>query len=353
MTKPLLFTPIRIKDVTFKNRVVIAPMATDAASAGMAQDCHFAHWGGLVLGGAGCAIVEASAVTQQGRITNGDLGLWSAAHVPPLRCIATFMRTRGVVAGIQIAHGGRKASLQRPWHGNGALTAEDLARGEEKWETVAPTCEPMAAGPIVPRQLSIADLELKRHWADAAARALEAGFEVLEIHNAHGYLMHQFLSPLSNTRNDAYGGVFAGRTRFPLEVAEAVRAVWPTSKPLFLRVSAVDGIEGGWSLDDSVAYARALKARGVEVIDCSSGGLYGSATRRSAFRRSDPAARPRRAYRRRPRGSGQSGLAADGGKRARSQTGRSHGRLAGRVRLVAQASRVGDRAHSRRCGNVK
>jgi len=279
MTKPLLFTPIRIKDVTFKNRLVIAPMATYAASAGMAQDFHFAHWGRLALGGAGCVFVEATAVTEQGRITNGDLGLWSAAHVPPLRRIAVFMKTRGIVPGIQIAHAGRMASMQRPWHGNGALTAEDLARGDKAWETVAPTSEPMAAGHIVPRQLSISDLaDLKGRWADAAARALEAGFEVLEIHNAHGYLMHQFLSPLSNKRSDAYGGDFAGRTRFSLEVTEAVRAVWPTSKPLFLRVAAVDGIEGGWSLDDTVAYARELKARGVDVIDCSSGGLYGSAT---------------------------------------------------------------------------
>jgi 2,4-dienoyl-CoA reductase-like NADH-dependent reductase (Old Yellow Enzyme family) len=279
MTKPLLFTPITIKATTFKNRVAIAPMATYAASDGIAQDFHFAHWGRLVLGGAGCVFVEATAVTEQGRITNGDLGLWSAAHVPPLRRVAAFMKTRGVVPGIQIAHAGRKGSTQRPWHGNGALTPADLARGDKKWDTVAPTSEAMAAGHIVPRQLSISDLiALRRRWADAAERALEAGFEVLEIHNAHGYLMHQFLSPLSNKRNDAYGGDFGGRTRFPLEVAEAVRAAWPQDKPLFLRVSAVDGVEGGWSMDDTVAYAKALKARGVDVIDCSSGGLYGSAT---------------------------------------------------------------------------
>jgi len=169
--------------------------------------------------------------------------------------------------------------MQRPWHGNGALTAEDLVRGDKTWQIVAPTAQPMAEGHIAPRQLSVSDLQtLKRHWSDAAARALEAGFEVLEIHNAHGYLMHQFLSPLCNTRNDGYGGDFAGRTRFPLEVAEAVRAAWPKGKPLFVRVSAVDGIEGGWSLDDTVAYAKELKARGVDVVDCSSGGLYGSAT---------------------------------------------------------------------------
>lgn len=279
MTKPLLFTPITIKNVTLKNRVVIAPMATYGAVEGIAQDWHLAHLGRLALGGAGCVFVEATAVTDQGRITNGDVGLWSAAHIPPLKRIAEFMKSVNVVPAIQIAHAGRKGSMQRPWFGNGALTAEDLARGEKKWDTVAPTSEPMAEGFIVPRALSVSDLAvLKGQWADAAKRALEAGFEVLEIHNAHGYLIHQFLSPISNKRNDAYGGDFAGRTRFPLEVAEAVRAAWPKDKPLFLRVSAVDGLDGGWTMDDTVAYAKELKARGIDVIDCSSGGLFGSAT---------------------------------------------------------------------------
>ena len=158
------------------------------------------------------------------------------------------MKSQNVVPGIQIAHAGRKGSMQRPWYGNGALTAADLARGEKTWDTVAPTAEPMAEGFIVPRQLSVADLAVfGASWVDAAKRALEAGFEVLEIHNAHGYLIHEFLSPISNKRNDAYGGDFAGRTRFPLEVAEAVRAAWPKDKPLFLRVSAVDGLDGGWT----------------------------------------------------------------------------------------------------------
>jgi 2,4-dienoyl-CoA reductase-like NADH-dependent reductase (Old Yellow Enzyme family) len=279
MIKPLLFMPITIREITLKNRVVIAPMATYSAIDGVAQDFHFAHWGRLVLGGAGCVFVEATAVTDQGRITNGDLGIWAAAHVPPLRRIAEFMKAQKVVPGIQLAHAGRKGSMQRPWFGNGALTAEDLARGEKKWDTVAPTSEPMAEGHIVPRQLSISDLyTLKGHWVEAAKRALEAGFDILEIHNAHGYLMHQFLSPLSNKRNDAYGGDFAGRTRFPLEVAEALRALWPNDKPVFVRVSAVDGLDGGWTIDDTVAYAKELKARGIDVIDCSSGGLFGSAT---------------------------------------------------------------------------
>ena len=279
MLRPLLFTPTTIRAVRFKNRVVIAPMATYSAIDGIAQDFHFAHWGRLSLGGAGCVFVEATAVTDQGRITNGDLGIWSSLHIPPLKRITEFMKAHNVVPGIQLAHAGRKGSMQRPWFGNGALTAEDFARGEKKWDTVAPTAEPMAEGHIVPRQLSVSDLAtLKGQWVDAARRAVDAGFDVLNIHNAHGYLIHQILSPLSNKRTDTYGGDFAGRTRFPLELAEALRAAWPKDKPVFLRVSAVDGLDNGWTLDDTVAYAKELKARGIDVIDCSSGGLFGSAT---------------------------------------------------------------------------
>jgi 2,4-dienoyl-CoA reductase-like NADH-dependent reductase (Old Yellow Enzyme family) len=279
MTQPLLFTPITLRDVTLKNRVVIAPMAMYSAVDGIAQDFHFAHWGRFVLGGAGLVFIEATAATDQGRITNGDLGLWSSAHMPPLKRFAAFAKSQGVVPAIQLAHAGRKGSMQRPWFGNGPLTAEDLARGEKTWDIVAPTTEPMAEGYIIPRALSVSDLAtLKSQWVDAARRAIDCGFEVLEIHNAHGYLVHEFLSPLSNTRNDGYGGDFAGRTRFPLELAEALRAVWPQDKPVFLRVSAVDGVDGGWSMDDTVAYAKELKARGIDVIDCSSGGLFGSAT---------------------------------------------------------------------------
>ncbi len=279
MTSPLLFTPESIRDVTFRNRVVIAPMATYSAVDGIAQDFHFAHWGRLVLGGAGCVFVEATAVTEQGRITNGDLGLWSDAHIPALKRIADFMKAQNVVPAIQLAHAGRKGSMQRPWFGNGALTEADFARGEKKWDTVAPTAEPMAEGHIVPHALSIPELAtLKDDWVSAARRSVAAGFDVLEIHNAHGYLMHQFLSPISNTRNDSYGGDLKGRMRFPLEVAEALREVWPQDKPVFVRVSAVDGLDGGWTMDDTVIYARELKTRGIDLIDCSSGGLFGSAT---------------------------------------------------------------------------
>lgn len=279
MKKPLLFTPIKIREVTLKNRIVVSPMATYSAVDGIANDWHFAHLARMAMGGAGCVMVEATAVTDQGRITNGDVGLWSKAHVAPLKRIVDFMRTQGATPAIQLAHAGRKAAMQRPWHGNGPLTAEDIARGEKVWPTVSAVAEPMAPGCIVPHALSVAELaELRQHWADAAKRALEAGFDIIEIHNAHGYLMHQFLSPLSNKRNDAYGGDFAGRTRFPLEVAEAIREVVPKDKPVFVRISAVDGLDGGWSMDDSVAYAKQLKARGIDLVDCSSGGLTGSAT---------------------------------------------------------------------------
>jgi 2,4-dienoyl-CoA reductase-like NADH-dependent reductase (Old Yellow Enzyme family) len=279
MSKPLLFTPIKIRDVTLKNRVVISPMATYSAIDGLANDWHLGHIARLALGGAASVMVEATAITDQGRITNGDVGIWSSAHIAPLKRIADFMKSNNVVPSIQLAHAGRKGSMQRPWHGNGALTEADIARGDKRWDIVAPTSEPMLPGHLEPRALSVSDIkQLAGHWADAAKRAVEAGFEIVEIHNAHGYLIHQFLSPLVNTRNDAYGGDREGRMRFPLEVAEAVRGAVPKGMPVFLRVSAVDGLDGGWSMDDTVAYAKELKLRGIDLVDCSSGGLHGSAT---------------------------------------------------------------------------
>ena len=279
MTRPMLFTSTKMRELTLPNRVMISPMATYSADDGIVNDWHLGHYARLALGGASCVMVEATAVTRQGRITNGDVGLWSAAHVAPLKRIVDFMKGQKVVPAIQIAHGGRKSSMQRPWHGNGPLTAADIARGDRKWDIVGPTTEPLAQAWITPQALSTGDIKvLTGHWADAARRAVEAGFEMIEIHNAHGYLVHQFLSPLTNKRNDSYGGDFAGRTRFPLELAEAVRSAVPTGMPLSLRISAVDGVDGGWSIEDSVAYARELKARGIDAIACSSGGLSGSAT---------------------------------------------------------------------------
>jgi len=279
MTKPLLLTPLTIRDVTLQSRIVISPMATYSAVDGIANDWHLGHYARLALGQPASVMVEATAVTEQGRITNGDLGLWSNAHIAPMKRLVDFMKAQGVSPSIQIAHAGRKGSMQRPWHGNGPITAADKARGDKVWDIVGPTSEPMADGYIAPKALSVADMKaLAGHWADAAKRAVEAGFEFIEIHNAHGYLIHQFLSPLSNTRNDSYGGDFKGRTRFPLEVAEAVRAAVPEGMPVFLRVSAVDGVDGGWTIEDTVAYAKELKARGIDLVDCSSGGLRGSAT---------------------------------------------------------------------------
>ena len=279
MTTPLLLTPLTVRGVTLKSRIVISPMATYSAVDGLAGDWHLGHYARLALGQPASVMVEATAVTAQGRITNGDLGLWSSAHVPPMRRLAGFMKAQGVSPSIQLAHAGRKGSMQRPWHGNGPIGPADIARGDKTWDIVGPTAEPMDEGYIAPHALTPSELhQLAAAWGDAAARAVEAGFEIVEIHNAHGYLAHQFLSPISNKRNDAYGGDFDGRTRFPLMIAEAVRAAVPKATPVFLRVSAVDGIDGGWSMDDTVAYARALKERGIDLVDCSSGGLKGSAT---------------------------------------------------------------------------
>lgn len=279
MSTPLLFTPIKIRNLTLKNRVIISPMATYSAQEGVANDWHLGHYARLALGGASSVMVEATAVTNQGRITNGDLGLWSSDHIAPMKRIVDFMKSNGVAPSIQLAHAGRKGSMQRPWHGNGPITAEDKARGDKVWDIVGPTAEPMAEGYIAPKALSAADIKtLAGHWADAAKRAVDAGFEFIEIHNAHGYLIHQFLSPLSNTRNDSYGGDLRGRMRFPLEVVEAVRGAVPSGMPVSLRVSAVDGVDGGWTIEDTVTYAKELKVRGIDLVDCSSGGLHGSAT---------------------------------------------------------------------------
>jgi 2,4-dienoyl-CoA reductase-like NADH-dependent reductase (Old Yellow Enzyme family) len=222
---------------------------------------------------------EAAAVEDRGRITHGDIGIWSDEHVAGLTRMVSFLRSQGAVPAIQLAHAGRKASMQRPWYGNGAMNDDDRARGDNAWDIVAPSPIPLDKGWIKPHELSVSDIRaLQDKWRRAAERALRAGFDVLELHSAHGYLGHEFLSPLSNKRTDEYGGDLSGRMRFTLEIAEALREAWPDDKPLFTRISSVDGIDGGWTIDDSVMLARELKARGVDVIDCSSGGLLGSAT---------------------------------------------------------------------------
>ncbi len=271
MTK--LYSTITVKQVTLSNRVVIAPMCQYSARDGIFADWHFANYSKYALGRPGAIILEASAVQEIGRITHGDLGIWSDAHADAMRGIVGFIKGQGVVPGIQIGHAGRKASIQRPWHGNGALNETDAARGEEPWQVIGPSPLPAGKGWLVPKEMTLADIsKVTRDFVAAAKRADDIGMEILELHAAHGYLLQQFLSPLSNERTDEYGGSRDNRMRFVLEVTEAVRAVWPDTKPLFVRISAVDGFEGGWSIEDSVVLAKALKTTGVDVIDCSSGG---------------------------------------------------------------------------------
>ncbi len=277
--KPLLFSPMTVRGVTLPNRIVISPMCQYSAREGLANEWHTVHLGQFALGGAGLVFCEAAAVEKRGRITHGDLGIWSAEHAEALKPIVAFLKAHGAVPGMQIAHAGRKASMQRPWHGNGPLDDSDFARGEMTWDIVAPSAEAINEASLVPHELSIDEIQsIQQAFADAAGYSHAAGFEVLEIHSAHGYLSHSFLSPLSNHRNDGYGGDRAGRMRFTLETVEQVRAVWPDDKPLFVRISSVDGAEGGWEIEDSVALTEAMKARGVDVVDCSSGGIAGMAT---------------------------------------------------------------------------
>jgi len=283
---PLLFTPFELRALTLRNRVVIAPMCQYAAADGLPNEWHLVHLGRFATGGAGLVITEASAVNPQGRITHSDAGIWSDRQAEAWKPVTGFIRRHGAASAIQLAHAGRKASMQRPWGGNGPLDAQDIARGEAPWEIVAPSAEPIGPGYLVPHELSQAEIaEVVQDFAAAAGRADAAGFDALEIHGAHGYLIASFLSPLTNRRNDEYGGDRAGRMRMALEVAAAVRRTWPKEKPLLLRVSAVDGAENGWSLEDTVVLAKELKARGVDAIDCSSGGLAGSATLASATRK--------------------------------------------------------------------
>jgi 2,4-dienoyl-CoA reductase-like NADH-dependent reductase (Old Yellow Enzyme family) len=276
---PALFTPLTLRGLTLKNRIVISPMCQYSAQEGAANDWHFAHLARFALGGAALVFTEAAAVERQGRITHGDLGLWNDAQIAPLARIAAFVKAQGAVPAIQLAHAGRKASMQRPWHGNGPMNDSDRARGEEVWPIVAPSALPTAPGWLVPHELTLDEIaRLKQSWEAAARRALAAGFEVAEVHGAHGYLLHSFLSPISNKRSDHYGGSREGRARLPLELAELVRSIWPADKPVFFRISSIDGAEGGGTIEDSIEFARQLKQRGVDVVDCSSGGIGGSAT---------------------------------------------------------------------------
>lgn len=275
----LLFSAFPLRAVTLPNRVVISPMSQYSAQDGFATDWHLVHYGKFAQSGAGMVMVETAAVEPRGRGTYGDLGLWSDAHVPQLARIAAFIRSQGGIPAIQLGHAGRKGSLQRPWEGYGLLTEAEAACGETPWPTVAPSA--LAAADGWPRPEALAESELEAivgAFEAAAGRAAAAGFDVIEIHCAHGYLLHEFLSPMANCRSDAWGGDAERRMAYPLEVIRRVRAALPDGKPLMCRVSAVDGAEGGYGIDDTVAFAAALQAAGVDVVDCSSGGISGFAT---------------------------------------------------------------------------
>jgi 2,4-dienoyl-CoA reductase-like NADH-dependent reductase (Old Yellow Enzyme family) len=263
-----LFSPLTLRGVHFRHRVFVSPMCQYSATGGYPDSWHLVHLGSRAVGGAALVMFEATAVSPEGRISPGDLGLWDDAHIGAYRTIVDFIKAQGAVPGIQLAHAGRKGSMQTPWAGGHPLPPE-LA-----WTTVAPDNTAFAPGIPPPKPMDDNDLRTVRTaFTSAAQRAQEAGFEVLEIHMAHGYLLHQFLSPRSNHRKDSYGGDFAGRARFPLEITEIVRVAWPEHLPLFVRISATDWVDGGWDLDQSVQLARNLGDRGVDLIDCSSGGL--------------------------------------------------------------------------------
>ncbi|MFK4594295.1 NADH:flavin oxidoreductase/NADH oxidase [Streptomyces pristinaespiralis] len=269
-----LFEPYALRSLTIPNRVWMAPMCQYSAevfgpNAGVAGDWHFAHYAARATGGTGLILVEATAVSPEGRISPADLGIWNDTQVAAFRRITAFLESQGTVPGIQIAHAGRKASTDRPWNGG-----EPVGPEQHGWQPVAPSAIPFVEGHPVPDELTGVQIaEIVGQFADAARRALDAGFKVAEIHGAHGYLIGEFLSPHSNHRTDEYGGSFDNRVRFALEVVDAVRAVWPEELPLFFRISATDWLEeGGWTPDDTVRFASLLKEHGVDLLDVSSGG---------------------------------------------------------------------------------
>ena len=274
MPTPLLFQPLTLRDLTLSNRIVVSPMCEYSCADGFANDWHMVHLGSRAVGGAGLVITEATAVVPEGRISPADLGIWSDPHAEALAPIVRFIHGQKRAAGIQLAHAGRKASTDVPWEGR-AMVPPD--RGG--WEAVGPTDEPFTEGYPTPRPLDTPGIAAVIDGFRAAARrALAAGFDVVEVHAAHGYLIHEFLSPLSNTRTDAYGGSFDNRVRLCLDVTAAVREVWPEHLPVFVRISTTDWVDGGWDVEQSLELARRLKGLGVDLIDCSSGGNVATAT---------------------------------------------------------------------------
>jgi 2,4-dienoyl-CoA reductase-like NADH-dependent reductase (Old Yellow Enzyme family) len=266
----MLFDPLPLRSVTLRNRIGASPMCQYSAVAGRAGEWHLVHLGGLAQGGAGLVIFEATAVEARGRISPADLGLWEDGQIEPLARVVRFVEGQGAAPALQLAHAGRKASVRPPWVQGGA----PLTVAEGGWVPVGPSAVPFAEGHPVPAVLDAAELAaLPGLFAAAAGRALAAGFKAVEVHAAHGYLLHQFLSPLSNRREDAWGGSFENRTRLCREVVAAVRGAWPEQLPLLVRVSATDWAEGGWTPDETVELCRALEGLGVDLVDCSSGGL--------------------------------------------------------------------------------
>jgi len=275
MAEPLLFTPMRLRDIRLKNRVVIAPMHQYSAVKGYATDWHLMNAGRFAAGGAGLVIMESTKVERRGCGTVGDLGIWKDDFIPGLRRCAEFIRRNAAVPGIQLGHSGRKARRFRPWEGGAPLKPSAEIDDWEAWELVAPSALSAPATDPSPRALSHDEIvKLVEAWGEAARRADAAGFDMLEVHGAHGYLIHEFLSLFSNRRDDEYGGSELNRMRFCIEVVEAVRAKWPLHKPLFLRLSVEDNV--GWGPEQSARLARIVKDKGVDVIDCSSGGMTGS-----------------------------------------------------------------------------
>lgn len=263
-----LFSPLTIKNITLKNRIVVSPMCQYSCKDGFATDWHLVHLGSRAVGGAALIIQEASAVSADGRITYADLGIWKDEHIEKLKTIVDFIHANGTVAGIQLAHAGRKASCEIPW-----LGGKQIKSGEHYWQTVAPSPLPFNEDDMIPHELSKNEIAaLVNDFKLAAVRAIKAGYKIIEIHAAHGYLINEFLSPLSNHRTDEYGGSFENRIKFLIEIIEAIQTVWPSTVPLFVRISASDWVEAGWTIDDSVKLSSILKIRGIDLIDASSGG---------------------------------------------------------------------------------
>ncbi len=263
----VLFSPINLRSITFRNRIFVSPMCQYSSQDGLPTDWHLVHLGSRAVGGAGLVMVEATSVSPEGRISPGDSGIWSDAHAEAFLPIARFIKEQGAVPGIQLAHAGRKASCAPPWLGGGPLTID-----EHGWQPLAPSAIPFDEGHPVPRAMTPAEMDqVENQFRAATRRASVAGFQVVELHMAHGYLLHEFLSPLVNRREDDYGGSLANRLRFPLRVARAVREEWPEDLPFFVRISATDWLAGGWDIDQSVVLSRQLQEIGVDLIDCSSG----------------------------------------------------------------------------------